>query len=116
MAEALMQQDKFDEFVIDDAEVCILNHGTYKDESFETSHLKCFYQILDKKKTFLITSSIDNSFEKVIKDLGYIHKDDDILDFTTLPLYNAGKLNIQIESFEKSTDVFTKLTDSIKDN
>ena len=115
MAEALMQQDKFDEFVIDDAEDCILNHGIYKDESFESSHLKCFYQIMDKKKTVLITSSIDNSLEKAIKDLGYIHKDDDILDFSKLSLYESGKLNIQIKSFPQSNDVITNLRDSMKD-
>ena len=111
MAEALQQQDQFDEFVIDDAEVCILNHGTYKDLNDNTPPLKCFYQILDKKQTFLITSSEDEKFIKVLVDLKFVGKDEITSSYNGVFVtpYKQAKINHEIfEDHDQLFDRFKK--------
>lgn len=72
MQQALQNIDKFEQFIIDDADDCILNHGTYKDLSRIDSPLRIFYHLF-AKKTIMITSSKDKTFLNAMKDLGYLN-------------------------------------------
>lgn len=71
MKEALQKIDQFDQFIIDDADECIINHGTYLDISRIDSRLQVFYHLF-AKKTIMITSRKDKTFLNAMKDLGYL--------------------------------------------
>lgn len=105
MKEALSQQDKFDEFVIDDADDCILNHGTDLVGPFESPTLRCFTQLL-RKKTFLITSATDFVFYDAMNRLGYLKKGkNDYSDVMNLGYKSSLPSRVKYWTFKNKLDI-----------
>ena len=98
MQQALQRQDEFNSFVFDDAEICIMNHGTFKDRQDPRSPLLYFDQILNHKQSYLITSSSDNKFYKVLEELYQINVNDNQA-YMQIPHLKGDQLEMKAEIF-----------------
>ena len=80
MEEALVTKLDFQHYIFDDAEDCILNHGIHLDS--DTNRLTGFWKLLQRKPSFLITSTEDKGFYDALTELKFISKD--YFDYTDL--------------------------------
>ena len=80
MEEALVSKIDFYHYIFDDAEDCILNHGIHLDP--DTNKLHGFWKLLQRKPSFLITSTEDKGFYKALNELKFLSSD--CFDYTTV--------------------------------
>ena len=73
MEEALASKIDFYNYIFDDAEDCILNHGIHLDS--DTNKLFGFWKLLQRNRSFLITSTEDKGFYKALNELKFLSSD-----------------------------------------